>query len=171
MLPSRFPSPLIEPDVRISRIRLSDWFHYEAHGYRLRPTVQRAWARPTNCGVYRLTANHLVSVPSRTPRSKGPSLHRHYPASSVLSPSPSPRRAALLSGSVGGLLHPSGGSPNNPDHLPYMPCSLPRWTRAGARVGGFPAGAAFPVSQAGRRPRLHFRGLLKLHSRYGLDRK
>ena len=27
---------------------------------------------------------------------------------------------------------------------------------------------AFPVSQAGRRPSLHFRGLLRLHSRYGL---
>ena len=26
----RFPSPLIEPDVRISRIRLSDWLHREA---------------------------------------------------------------------------------------------------------------------------------------------
>src|ERR1700738_2735639 len=25
--PPRFPSPLIKPDVRISRIRLSDWFH------------------------------------------------------------------------------------------------------------------------------------------------
>jgi hypothetical protein len=24
----RFPSPLIKPDVRISRIRLSDWFHH-----------------------------------------------------------------------------------------------------------------------------------------------
>jgi hypothetical protein len=23
----RFPSPLIEPDVQISRIRLSDWIH------------------------------------------------------------------------------------------------------------------------------------------------
>src|SRR5215471_17197406 len=28
----RFPSPLIELDVRISRIQLSDWFHREAHG-------------------------------------------------------------------------------------------------------------------------------------------
>jgi hypothetical protein len=28
---ARFPSPLIEPDVRISRIRLSDWFRLEAH--------------------------------------------------------------------------------------------------------------------------------------------
>ena len=41
--------------------------------------------------------------------------------------------------------------------------------RAGARVGCFPARAAFPVSMAGRRPRLLFRGLLKLHSRYGLQ--
>jgi len=30
--PPRFPSPLIEPDVRISRIRLSDRLHDEAHG-------------------------------------------------------------------------------------------------------------------------------------------
>jgi hypothetical protein len=28
----RFPSPLIKPDVRISRIRLSDWLHREVHG-------------------------------------------------------------------------------------------------------------------------------------------
>jgi hypothetical protein len=27
----RFRSPLIEPDVRIYRIRLSDWFHTKAH--------------------------------------------------------------------------------------------------------------------------------------------
>ena len=34
-----------------------------------------------------------------------------------------------------------------------------------------PFHAAFPVSQAGRHPRFHFRGLLRLHSRYGpLDR-
>ena len=30
-----------------------------------------------------------------------------------------------------------------------------------------PSRAAFPVSQAGRHPRRHFRGLLRLHSRYG----
>src|SRR5512147_970177 len=30
-----------------------------------------------------------------------------------------------------------------------------------------PSHAAFPESQAGRHPRLHFRGLLRLHSRYG----
>jgi len=29
-----FPVSVIEPDVRISRIRLSDWFHGEAHDRR-----------------------------------------------------------------------------------------------------------------------------------------
>src|SRR5919106_1790156 len=28
----RLPSPLVKPDVRISRIRLSDWLHRRAHG-------------------------------------------------------------------------------------------------------------------------------------------
>src|SRR3954452_4899573 len=36
----RFPSPLIKPDVRISRIRLSDWFHRAAHGGA--PSAERA---------------------------------------------------------------------------------------------------------------------------------
>src|SRR3954467_10331102 len=50
-----------------------------------------------------------------------------------------------------------------------MPCPLPRRTRTGARVGCFPVCTAFPETQAGRRPRLHCRGLLRLHSRYGLS--
>jgi len=63
------------------------------------------------------------------------------------------------------------------DPLPCMPCSLPRWTEqvllvavvACSHAGVFPVRAAFPVSQAGRHPHLHFRGLLKLHTRYGLQ--
>ena len=39
--------------------------------------------------------------------------------------------------------------------------------RTGARVDCFPIRAAFPVLQAGRHPHLYFRGLLRLHSRYG----
>ncbi len=31
-VPGRFSSPLVKPDVRVSRIRLSDWLHREAHG-------------------------------------------------------------------------------------------------------------------------------------------
>jgi 8-oxo-dGTP pyrophosphatase MutT (NUDIX family) len=39
--------------------------------------------------------------------------------------------------------------------------------RAGALVDFSPARAAFPEIQAGRHPHHHFRGLLRLHSRYG----
>jgi hypothetical protein len=38
----RFPSPLIEPDVPISGIRLSDWFHRKAHREELRPQAASA---------------------------------------------------------------------------------------------------------------------------------
>src|SRR4051794_24764151 len=37
----RFPSPLVKPDVRITRIRLSDWLHREAHGGGPRCTRRR----------------------------------------------------------------------------------------------------------------------------------
>ena len=39
--------------------------------------------------------------------------------------------------------------------------------QAGAHVDCFPARAAFPKWQEGRHPHCHFRGLLRLHSRYG----
>ena len=75
-------------------------------------------------------------------RSKGPFLRRHYPASSVVWPSPTPRLAAALSGDVRSRdLRQSRASPNYPDHLPCMPCSIPRWTGSGAR---WLASCAFP---------------------------
>jgi hypothetical protein len=40
----------------------------------------------------------------------------------------------------------------------------PRWVHVSVAS---PSRAAFPDIQAGRRPRLHFRGLLRLHTRYG----
>src|SRR4051812_35813479 len=39
--------------------------------------------------------------------------------------------------------------------------------RAGAYVDCLPAHTAFPKWQEGRHPHCHFRGLLRLHSRYG----
>src|SRR5215213_5472870 len=54
-----------------------------------------------------------------------------------------------------------------PHHPSNVPCPVPRRIETGACVDYFPAHVAFPVSQAGRHPHLHFRGLLKLHSRYG----
>ena len=41
----RFPSPLIEPDVPISGIRLSDWLHREAHGATVRARSRRSTPR------------------------------------------------------------------------------------------------------------------------------
>src|SRR6202521_5825690 len=41
----RFPSPLIEPDVPISGIRLSDWLHREAHGRAVGAGVRDAASR------------------------------------------------------------------------------------------------------------------------------
>ena len=62
-------------------------------------------------------------------RSKGPFLRRHYPASTVLWPSPTPRLAVALSGDVRGREPTqSRASLTHPNHLPYMPCSIPRWT-------------------------------------------
>src|SRR5215218_8324212 len=43
----RFPSPLIKPDVRISRIRLSDWFH---HGHTVGGPYERYFASPLHLG-------------------------------------------------------------------------------------------------------------------------
>src|SRR3954468_9360097 len=57
-------------------------------------------------------------------------------------------------------------SPDDPHYPSNVPCPVPRRIETGACVDCFPAHTAFPVSQAGRHPHLHFRGLLRLHARY-----
>ena len=101
-------------------------------------------------------------------RSKGPSLHRRYPASAVLRLFPSPRPAIVLSDSVGGATSAFLGFPQLPRPPSRYAVVTTPVDRTGAFVGCFPVDEAFPVSQAGRHPRHHFRGLLKLHSCYGL---
>ena len=186
----RFPSPLIKPDVRISRIRLSDWFHRAAHGGgRVRCVLPKQWA--------------MADAPSNTdrrpssPRGKASSeasgyagvfqAHRQSPILGSVQSAPEAR--ALSSASItrpqrsyGPLRLPSdpppvrrGGcqpqsrrvSPDDPHHPSNVPCPVPRRIETGACVDCFPAHTAFPVSQAGRHPHLHFRGLLRLHARYG----
>ena len=99
-------------------------------------------------------------------RSQGPSLRRNYPGSAVLCPCPTPARSVALS-DVEAATSDQAGLPRYPLHLSDVPCPLPRRIETGACVDCFPAHAAFPVLQAGRHPHLHFRGLLRLHSRYG----
>ena len=45
---SRFPSPLIEPDVRISRIRLSDRLHRKARGVGRTACMARKLTTPSS---------------------------------------------------------------------------------------------------------------------------
>src|ERR1019366_741812 len=52
--------------------------------------------------------------------------------------------------------------PGGPDQVP-VGCRIAR-----SRARFFPIGSAFPRLWSGRHPHLHFRGLLKLHTRYGL---
>ena len=100
-------------------------------------------------------------------RSRGPLLHRHYPASSLLLPRPTPAVAAALRDVEAATLARQRVSPYN--YEPPFRRAVPTTPadRAGARVDCFPADAAFPKWQEGRHPHCHYRGLLRLHTRYG----
>jgi len=121
-----------------------------------------------SAGSSPITAPHFL--PKRI-RSKGPSLHPVSGTSKVLFPSPTPARISTRSAVVSRYLTYGTGLPRCIKHFPDMPSSLPRWTRTGVHISVFflscPA-SAFPECWAGRRPHLYFRGLLKVHSRYGL---
>ncbi len=116
----------------------------------------------------------LGSSPIASPRllhkhagSEDPSLHRHYPASTVLRSSPTPVWPAMLATALG-RARPQQVSPDNPHCLASVLCPLPRRIGTGACVR-LPSlfRAAFPVTQAGRHPHRYFRGLFRLYSRYG----
>jgi hypothetical protein len=105
-------------------------------------------------------------------RSQGPFLRRHYPASQVVRPCPTPARPAVLATALEARPPAVTGLPRLPGSpfqraVPITPADrngcicrlLPHSTRPS------------PCSQAGRHPQFHFRGLLRLHSGYGpLDR-
>ena len=99
-------------------------------------------------------------------KSQGPSLRRHYPASTLIRPCPTPAMAVAFRNVEDATLA-TDGSPRLPEPpfrraVPTTPAD-----RAGARVDCFPAHTAFPKWQEGRHPHCHFRGLLRLYSRYG----
>lgn len=89
-------------------------------------------------------------------------------AQRTLRPFPSPGLAvALLLATLEVRPPPLRGSPNYPDRLANMPFPLPRWI-VQVLPGIFPARIAFLAILPSRHPQLHFRGLLRIHSRYGL---
>ncbi len=65
-------------------------------------------------------------------------------------------------------LRPERVSPDYPDHLPNVPCPLPRWIGTGACVGCFPIPRGLPRQTGGSASTISLiQGLLRLHSRYG----
>ena len=101
-------------------------------------------------------------------RTKGPSLHRHYPASSVLRPYPPPQGAGSVPHDTTVGQH---RLPATPRGFPCCTQPLFRTCRRhypGGTVGCIrrslpPTAAAFPEIRAGRLPHCPFRGLLSVH--------
>src|SRR5229473_977896 len=112
-------------------------------------------------------------------RSKGPSLPRHYPASQVhLTLSDAQRVRHPVDAVRGSRLLDHPGPPplsritflTRRAHYPGGPDGFVlviEMVRSRTRL--FPIRSAFPAHLPGRRPHCRFRGLLKLHTRYGLQ--
>ena len=121
----------------------------------------------------RLIANHQSSAPSKACQKSGSFPPPALPGligRTTLSDSRPARRARH---GVGGATSGRNGPP--PITRTTFPTCRAQYPGGSERVPMSVASpfhdAAFPVSQAGRHPRFHFRGLLRLHSRYGpLDR-
>src|SRR5256885_6597902 len=118
-------------------------------------------------GVCRLIANHLhLAIFESTPEvrvlSSAGITRRHRLTPPTASPPMPPPKATLrpLPSHRTGLPRLLESSFRRA--VPTTPAD-----RAGAHVDCFPAHAAFPKWQEGRHPHCHFRGLLRLHSRYG----
>ena len=159
----RFPSPLIKPDVRISRIRLSDWLRRTAHDGEPVCLRVRHGRPPSPCDrvfadgselIGRFEARRQFARPPRLrkrARSQGPLLRRSYPASALVRPCPTPARS-IAKCDVEAATSERTGLPR----LPAMPfqraASITPMDRTGACVDCFPVRATFPEFPAGRRP-------------------
>ena len=176
----RFHLPLVEPDVRICRIRLSDGIRSSSP--RSRNSFTRRLDHSTTLGIlFGGSRQHGHSPsPCRFPISPEvrplPSagvtrFHRYY------GPLRLPTRPGLslagvrLTRVLRGTPHHRLGSPVlRWSSCSDMPSSLPRWNRRRLRCSPVnSATAAFPISLLGRLPHCLFRGLLDVHSRYGLS--
>ena len=158
MATARFPSPLIKPDVRISRIRLSDRLHGRptaaaSVGLRLRLAIElplKAADLIRRCEAHRQSPS-IPDLRRQACLKSGPFAPPVLPglgARMALSDSRSDRRP---NDDVGARAPPDRVSPDYPHHPSHVPCPIPR--RIERRpVDRSPARAAFPVFQAGRHP-------------------
>src|SRR3984893_925519 len=118
--------------------------------------------------VCRLIANHPSSSSSKAHQKSGsfpPPALPGLSSTTTLSdsrPNRRPNRAVEAAALV-----QDGSPPITRNTLPACRAHYPGGSRRVLLSVASPPHAAFPVIQAGRHPRLHFRGLLRLHSRYG----
>src|SRR5882672_10649956 len=152
----RFLSPLIELDVPISGIQLSDWLHRKAHGeedrpqassaagFPLRLSTQQSRTGPVIDGVLRLIANHLdLPIFESTPEVRvlcSAGITQHHCSYDPVRLPPEPPPIATLRP----LPSLTTGLPRLPEPpfrraVPTTPAD-----RVGARVDYFPTRAAIP---------------------------
>ena len=176
----RFHLPLIEPDVRISRIRLSEKVHAFACGIALRqcfglgmqcrPRLLKAFV-----GGSRLASLSFGSLVASCadPSTSAPSLGGRYPLHRYYGPIRLPSRPDLTRAGVQlAAAAARMGLPCCVIFLADVPSPLPRRTRRTGLFGAFDGplhatAATFPHYPRGRRPRDLFRGLLGVHTCYG----
>src|SRR5262249_1226228 len=103
-------------------------------GLRLRFAVQLSLKAPDL--IRRCQAHHQSPSPhhlQKRTRSRGPLLRRHYPASALLLPRPTPAVTTAKCGVEAATLVRDGSPPVTANHLSRVPCPLPRriaWVRA-----------------------------------------
>src|SRR5471030_337576 len=119
-------------------------------------------------GVSRLIANHQSLSSSKAYQKSGPFPPPALPGlNGTAAPSDSRPGRHPEDAVDGATAARTGPPPITRNTLPTCRAHYPgEQGRVHASVAS-PSHAAFPVMQAGRRPHLHFRGLLELHSRYG----
>ncbi len=106
-------------------------------------------------------------APSEAPRSEAPSLHRHYPASTVVWASPTPARAAAQGSVEGRDPSPNAGLPRYAPGLPDVLSPLPRWPPWVHASVASPRRGGLPHSSCGSASTRYCRGMLRVHTRYG----
>ena len=137
----------------------------------LRLAAQLSPKRPDLIGADRHCASHRSSASSKARQKSGSFAPPALPGINARMTLSDSRQNRHRSATLRPLPSPITGLPRLPASpfrraVPTTPAD-----RAGAHVDCFPAHAAFPKWQEGRHPHCHFRGLLRLHSRYGpLDR-
>ena len=164
--------------MRISRTTLSDWLH-RGHTADANMSVFHAvispWLHDTVCsdGSWSQTVlDRLSPIHRPSPSSANAPEVRVLPSTGVTRPQQyyDPVRIPLTPPPKA-TLRPLPSCQTGLPRLPEPPFQRAVPTtpadRMGAGVDCFPIHAAFPVIQAGRHPHHHFRGLLRLHSRYG----